>query len=117
MKCLLSMNWSVMNLLAISLFGVVGLIVSKYDIEFRGFTEFGALSSVNPFNSLSYPPNSQPATSNGETTNLSEDLEDEHDEELARRVREAREAYAHGEGRSLEEFIAGLERAGDGNAV
>ena len=41
-----------------------------------------------------------------------EDLEDEHDEELARRVREAREAYARGEGRSLEEFIAELERVG-----
>ena len=43
---------------------------------------------------------------------LLEDLEDEHDEELARRVREAREAYACGEGRSLEEFIAELERVG-----
>ena len=41
-----------------------------------------------------------------------EGLEDEHDEELARRVREAREAYARGEGRSLEEFIAELERMG-----
>ena len=43
---------------------------------------------------------------------LLEDLKDEHDEELARRVREAREAYACGEGRRLEEFIAELERAG-----
>jgi len=43
---------------------------------------------------------------------LLEDLEDEHDEELAGRVREAREAYACGEGRSLEECIAELERVG-----
>jgi PHD/YefM family antitoxin component YafN of YafNO toxin-antitoxin module len=43
---------------------------------------------------------------------LLEDLEDEHDEELAKRVREAREAYACGEGRSLEEFIAELEQVG-----
>ena len=112
MKYLLSMSSSVMGLLLVSLPGVVGLTVPKYDIEFRGFTEFGVLNSVNPFNSLSYPPNSQPATLNGESTNLLEDLEDEHDEELARRVREAREAYARGEGRSLEEFIAELERMG-----
>jgi len=43
---------------------------------------------------------------------LLEDLEDEHDEELARRVREAREAYSSGESRSMEEFLAELERAG-----
>ena len=116
LKCLLSMNWSVMDLLVVSLFGVVGLTVPKYDIEFRGFTEFGVLNSVNPFNSLSYPPNSQPATLNRESTNLLEDLEDEHDEELARRVREARETYASGGGYGLEAFIAELELAGDGNA-
>jgi len=39
---------------------------------------------------------------------LLEDLEDERDEELAKRVQEAREAYACGEGRSLEEFLAEL---------
>ncbi len=43
---------------------------------------------------------------------LLEDLEDEHDEELARRVSEAREAYTCGEGHSLEEFLADLERVG-----
>lgn len=43
---------------------------------------------------------------------LLEDLEDEHDGELARRVREAREAYASGESRSMEEFLAELEWAG-----
>ena len=43
---------------------------------------------------------------------LLEDWEYEHDEELARRVREAREAYTRGEGRSLEEFIVELERMG-----
>jgi len=49
---------------------------------------------------------------NWSVMDLLEDLEDEHDEELARRVREAREAYVCGEGRSLEEFIAELERVG-----
>ena len=49
---------------------------------------------------------------NWSVMDLLEDLEDEHDEELVRRVREAREAYARGEGRSLEEFIAELERMG-----
>ena len=49
---------------------------------------------------------------NWSVMDLLEDLEDEHDEELVRRVREALEAYARGEGRSLEEFIAELERMG-----
>jgi len=44
------------------------LIVPKYDIEFRGFTEFGVVDSVNPLHSLSYRQNSHPATLYGETT-------------------------------------------------
>ncbi len=54
---------------------------------------------------------------NWSVMDLLEDLEDEHNDELARRVREAREAYVRGEGRSLEQFIAELEWAGDGNAI
>ena len=42
------------------LFGVTGSLVQKYDSEFRGFTEFGVTNSVNPFDSLSYPPNNTP---------------------------------------------------------
>ncbi len=49
---------------------------------------------------------------NWSVMDLLEYLEDEHDEELARRVRDAREAYVCGEGRSLEEFVAELERVG-----
>jgi len=49
---------------------------------------------------------------NWSVMDLLEDLKDEHDEELARRVRDAREAYVCGEGRSLEELIAELERVG-----
>ena len=49
-------------------FGVASLIVPQYDIEFRGFTEFGVVNSVNPLNSLSYRRNSHPATLYGETT-------------------------------------------------
>ena len=52
----------------VSLFGVGGLTVPKYDIEFRGFTESDVVNSVNPLNSLSYPPNSRPATLNRGTT-------------------------------------------------
>ena len=50
--------------------GVVGLAVPKYDIEpfdgaqdkCRGFTESGVVNSVNPFNSLSYPPHKPPSS-------------------------------------------------------
>jgi hypothetical protein len=52
----------------VSPFGVAGLTVPQYDIEFRGFTEFGVVNSVNPLNSLSYLRNSHPATLNRETT-------------------------------------------------
>ena len=52
----------------VSPFGVVGLTVPKYDIEFRGLTESGIVNSMNPLNSLSYLPDSYPATLNRETT-------------------------------------------------
>jgi hypothetical protein len=42
----------------------------RYDTEFRGFSEFGAMYSVNPFDSLSYPPNSHLTTLNSKTTIL-----------------------------------------------
>ena len=42
----------------------------RYDIEFRGFTEFGALYSVNPSDSLSYRPNTHLTTLNSKTTML-----------------------------------------------
>ena len=42
----------------------------KYDSEFRGFTESGVVNLVNPFNSLSYPPNSHLIILNRETAVL-----------------------------------------------
>ena len=39
----------------VSLFGVNGLTVPQYDIEFQGLTESGVVDSINPFNSSSYP--------------------------------------------------------------
>ena len=52
----------------VSPFGVAGLNVPQYDIEFRGFIESDVVNSVNPLNSLSYLRNSHPATLYGETT-------------------------------------------------
>jgi hypothetical protein len=48
--------------------GVVGKIVSEYDSESRGFTEFGATDSVNPTDSLSYLMSNHLPTLIGETT-------------------------------------------------
>ena len=45
-------------------------MIFQYDSEFRGFTEFGAVNSVNPFNSLSYRPNSHLTTPNKKITIL-----------------------------------------------
>ena len=42
----------------------------EYDIEFRGFTELGIGNSVNPFDSLSYTPNSHLITLDRESTVL-----------------------------------------------
>ena len=45
-------------------------MIFQYDSEFRRFTEFGAVNSVNPFNSLSYRPNSHLTTLNKKITIL-----------------------------------------------
>ncbi|MBC8248575.1 MAG: hypothetical protein H8E90_02755 [Anaerolineales bacterium] len=70
--CSTATSWPC-GLVVVSPFGVAGLTVPKYDIEFRGLTESGVVNSMNPLNSLSYLPNSHLATLNRKTTGLGKD--------------------------------------------